>query len=215
MGSRGAHKSRGLNGKRIELQKSGRKLRVLHPSTCGPAMSKMGQCLASLGHVPMRTGIVGLGTDVTAQPSASAWGWAKGRRTSVRPSCGTGVTVSSPMKRTVSVAGHGEGPQLHRSGPSWAPGRWTDPENRPPQRAPPRGDGEAGDNAQRVRPSCLTNPGAPCAPNKRGSTRAVWPRETPFRADAPLLRAFSSQSFYQKMTPARMGKRPPAELSRT
>lgn len=42
------------------------------------AMSKMGRCLASLGHVPMRPGIVGLGTDVTAQPSASAWGLGQG-----------------------------------------------------------------------------------------------------------------------------------------
>ena len=179
------------------------------------AMSKMGRCLASLGHVPMRTGIVGLGTDGTAQPSASAWG------------LGQGVPYIRPLEGRNERHGlvPNEADRVGRGawgGATAAPiqsvvgtGAWTDPENRPPQRAPPRGDGEAGDSSQRVRPSCLTNPGAPCAPNKRGSTRAVWPRETLFRADAPLLRAFSSQSFYQKMTPARMGKRPPAELSRT
>lgn len=180
--------------KGLSCRRAARKLRVLHLSTWGAAMSKMGQCLASVGHVPMRTGIVGLGTGVTAQPSPSAWGLGQGVPY-IRPHEGrNGRHGLVPNEADRVGRGAWEGAAAAPIRSVVGTGAWTDPKNRPPQRARPRGDGEAGDNAQRVRPSCLTSPGAPCA--RRGSTRAAWPRETLFRADAPLLRAFSPQSFY-------------------
>jgi hypothetical protein len=98
MSSRGAHRSRELRCERMICERPLTRISFLRPSTCGPAMSMLGQFVFLLRHVPSATRFVTTGTG-------------RGRR-SLRPVLPPLVFFGSTLSR-FGVAGIRSG-TLHR-----------------------------------------------------------------------------------------------------